>query len=179
MRKFVATAAIAATAAATLLAFPAASQANVEPSPFANLILCANTTPGSSGGIPGGSPVFFRVDPQNGAVVGPNRTQPGNNVFYSTVDVGVQDGQCEGVNIPEGGRVKVQRLATSASSTYCGAIAEMQCQGPQTPYNEMSWSDSFSSGRQRTNEIEIILPGVTVGGGSGTAFVSDWTHSAL
>jgi len=154
MRKFVATAAIAASAAATVIMLPATSQAGIQPAPQSNLFLCANTAPGSAGSAsPGGAPVFFHIIPQNATATGLNNA--GHN--GPALSVGVQSGFCQGVLVDAPGRVTIERLTGSASEMYCGAISQQGCEDKQTPYTEMSWQDNFSSGRNRTNTVQLVV----------------------
>lgn len=179
MRKFVATAAIAASAAAILL--PAAAQAAVEPTRFGNLTICSNTLPGG-GGIPNGDPVFVRLAPQS---QGPSTAA---GMGGAAVTVGVQDNQCQTVNIGTGlnlQRVKVDRLTSAASQKMCGpAAGDFNCYGTQPQLGELSWSDVISSGRTRANNIEVTVdaPGQTGTGQftppASTSFVTFWTASA-
>jgi len=163
MRKFVATAAIAASAAAGLFVLPAGAHAALAPAPKGNLFLCANTTPAGGSAAPGGAPVFFHAINQNNA---------------EAISTGVQDGFCQLVKFSLDNanptRVRVEMLTTSASSPFCGPAAGMSCESPQSSMSEMSWNDRVSSGRQSTNQVEVVIPAP----GDGEAWVTAWTNSA-
>lgn len=171
MRKFVATAAIAASAAAILL--PAAASAATVPLADQNLTICANTVP-NGGGIPNGDPVFVRVVPQNNPA---GTGTPGNPAPLSpgaAVTLGIQDGQCQSILVTPG-RVKVERLTSAASQKFCGpAAGDYNCYGGQNQLGELSWSDIFSAGRTRANMIELVTD-VAAGVDS---YVTFWTASA-
>lgn len=142
----------ACAAAAGVFLAPVAAQAApapFQPAPVGNLRICA-----------AGAPAFARVIPQS-EPQGPS------------MSVGVQDGQCTTLSVAAG-RVWVFKLSSSASSKFCGPAMGNSCFEEQGSYDEVSWDDSFSSGRTGGNEIEVVVEPA----GGPIANVTFWSGSA-
>ena len=147
--------ATACFAAASFVLAPVAAHAApapIAPTAVGNLQVCAR-----------GGPAFARVLPQDdsGGPAGP------------AASVGVQDGGCTTVAVAPG-RVWVRKLSSSASSKFCGPAAGNSCFGEQAGYDEVSWSDVFSSGRTGGNDIEVVVAAA----GGPVANVTFWSGSA-
>ena len=139
MRKLVATAALAASAGATVVGMPAAHAVSPD-----NTVLriCA-----------AGGSIFYRAVTQS------------TNTSYQG---GVQNHTCQDVIIGLTAltapgpatlqRVRVSRLGTASSHLYCGPASEMQCNSPQFPSTEIFIDDLYGQSRLRGDNAEVTIP---------------------